>query len=293
VAVIAQASRVTVSPITDADVPRVAAFLHANMNGRVPTKQWATALAVPWSVEQPNFGYMLVDREEVVGAHLAFYSTRVIDGRPERFCNLAAWCVLPEYRLQGVRLLKALLAQPGYHFTDFSPSGNVVKINGRLGFRHLDASTSLMPHIPWPTLPRRRTIVSSDAAVIARVLTGRELALFCDHAHTQAARHLLLVRGDEQCYVVWRRERWKRLPFFASILHVSNPRLFREMRRRACRHLLIRHRMAAALTEDRIVRHRPRLSFRIRPPRPRMFLSDTLEPAQVDYLYSELTCLAW
>ena len=59
----------------------------------------------------------------------------MIDGRVERFCNLGAWCVLPEHRFHALRLLKALLAQDGYHFTDLSPSGNVVGLNERLGFR--------------------------------------------------------------------------------------------------------------------------------------------------------------
>jgi hypothetical protein len=286
------ARTVEVSPITGADVPRVAEFLHANMNTRVPAERWASAIEVPWSFDKPNAGFMLLDGDTVAGAHLAFYSERTIDGRSERFCNLGAWCVLPEYRLYGIRLLKALLAQAGYHFTDLSPSGNVVKINARLGFRHLDATTALVPHLPWPLWPRRGAI-TSDPAVIGRVLTGRDLERFRDHVGTQAAHHLVLLRGDERCYVVFRRESWKRLRLFASILHVSNPGLFREMAGHVYRHMLVRHGVVAMLAEERIVKERPRLAFGVRPPRPRMLLSHTLDPDQVDYLYSELACLAW
>ena len=99
---------------------------------------------------------MLLDGDRIVGAHLAFYS-RADDRRPpERFCNLGAWCVLPEYRFHGLRLLKALLAQEGYHFTDLSPSGNVVGLNKRLGFEFLDTTTALVPNLPWPSLPGPR-----------------------------------------------------------------------------------------------------------------------------------------
>ena len=45
------------------------------------------------------------------GAYLALYSERDIDGRTERFCNLAAWCVMDEYRSFGLMLLKALLTK--------------------------------------------------------------------------------------------------------------------------------------------------------------------------------------
>ena len=40
--------------------------------------------------------------------------------------------------------------QDGYHFTDLSPSGNVVALNRRLGFTQLDTATALVPNLPWP-----------------------------------------------------------------------------------------------------------------------------------------------
>lgn len=287
------ADALRVAPITDADAARVAQFLHANLNTRVPAESWARAIHVPWAVEKPNFGFMLVEGDDVVGVQLAFYSERTIDGRREAFCNLGAWCVLPTYRFHSLRLLKAVLAQDGYHFTDLSPSGNVVDLNSRLSFRFLDTTTSLIPNLPWPTWPRRG-VVSSDPEVIARTLTGRERELYRDHSSTSAARHLVLLRDREWCYVVFRKDRRKRLPLFASVLYVSNPDLFREMARPLARHLLLHHGALATLAEDRIVGSpRAGLSFRLRSPRRKMFRSSHLEPAQIDYFYSELVCVSW
>jgi hypothetical protein len=279
-------------PITQADVPTVAGFLHANLNRRIPAEAWARALDVPWRVNKPNAGYMLVEGESVVGAHLAYYSERTIDGRPERFCDLGAWCVLPDYRFHGLRLLKALLAQEGYHFTDLSPSGNVVGLNTRLGFSFLDTTTAVIPNLPWPSVPWRDTI-SSDPALLERTLEAPELQRYRDHARTGAALHLLLMRQGDWCYVIFRKDRRKSLPLFASILHVSNPELFRAMARPLARHLLVHHRAAATLIERVVVEHRPRLSRTIDSPRRKMFRSPSLEPAQIDYLYSELVCLSW
>jgi hypothetical protein len=278
--------------ITAADVPAAAAFLHANLNERVPAAAWARALDVPWPVEQPNAGFMLLDGEAVVGAHLAFYSERTIDGRPERFCNLGAFCVLPDYRFHSLRLLKALLAQDGYHFTDLSPSGNVVALNTRLGFGFLDTTTTVIPNLPWLSRPGRDTI-SSDRALLERTLTGAELQHYRDHQHTSAARHLLLLRGDRHCYVIVRKDRRKGIPLFASILHVSNPDLYRQMAGPLARHLLMRHGTAATLLEHAVLEHRPRLSRTVDSPRRKMFKSPSLKPAQIDYLYSELVCLSW
>jgi hypothetical protein len=281
---------VTVRPIAQADVPAVAAFLHEHLNDRVPVEDWARAVAVPWKVDAPNAGYMLLDGDGVVGAHLAYYSERTIDGRPERFCNLGAWCVLPEHRFHGLRLLKALLAQDGYHFTDLSPSGNVVGLNTRLGFAFLDTTTTIVPNVPWPTFRGR---IVADRASIERALTGRESEIYRDHATTAAARHLLLERGDEHCHVVFRKDRRKGIPLFASILYVSNPDLFRAMSGRVCRHLLVRHGAVAMLIERAVVEHHPRLSRTVESPRRKMFRSPSLAPAQIDYLYSELVCLSW
>ena len=284
-------TRVEIRPITDADVPAVAAFLHANLNERVATAAWARALETTWS-ERPNAGFMLLADGDVVGANLAFYSERTVDGKLERFCNLGALCVLPEHRFQALRLLKALLAQDGYHFTDLSPSGNVVGLNEKLGFRYLDTTTTLVPNLPWPSRPGRDT-VSADPAVIERTLTGRDLERYRDHAGAPAARHVLLARDGEHCHVVFRKDRRKGVPLFATVLHVSNPDLFGRMAGPFARHLLVRHRVAATLLERAVTDHRPRLSLSVAAPRQKMFRSPTLGPAQIDYLYSELVCLSW
>ena len=129
--------------------------------------------------------------------------------------------------------------------------------------------------------------------MIERTLRGHELELYRDHARTAAARHLVLIRGDEHCYVIFRKDRRKRLPLFASILYVSNPDLFRRMAGPLGRHLLLRHGAAATLLERAVVERPPRLCFAVRSPRRKMFRSASLEPHQIDYLYSELVCLSW
>jgi hypothetical protein len=293
VALIAPAKpRVTVRPITPADRPAVAEFMHTHLNARVPAAAWAGALDVPWSAEQPNGGFMLLADDAVVGANLAFYSEREIAGRTERICNLGAWCVLEEHRFHGLRLLKSLLGQDGYHFTDLSPSGNVVGLNEKLGFAFLDTTTAVLPNLPVPAWPGRGR-VSSDPAVIERTLDARELAIYRDHARAAAARHAVLTRGGEHCYVIFRKDRRKGLPLFASILYVSHPELFRRMARQLGRHLLLRHGAVATLVERAVVDHRPRLSLTVDSPRRKMFKSPTLASTEVDYLYSELVCLSW
>src|SRR5215211_7378291 len=102
---------IKLGPIRGAEIERVAAFLHAHLNSRVSAVGWAAAMQPPWSNIWPNHGFFLEHQGEVVGAYLAFYSDRMIDGHLERFCNLGAWCVLGQYRAHGLRLLRSLLRQ--------------------------------------------------------------------------------------------------------------------------------------------------------------------------------------
>jgi hypothetical protein len=274
-------------PITDTDVAAAADFLHANLDDRVP---WARVCStMPWKVNAPNHGFMLQDGQRIVGVHLAFYSERLIAGKPERFCNLGGWCVLPEFRFHSLRLLNELLAQDGYHFTGFSPSEKVLPIHRRFQFRYLDTSAALIPNLPWPSVPGL-TRISAAPDVIESRLAGPELELYRDHAQALAARHLVLTRGQDSCYVIYREVRYKSVPVLAVILHVSNPGLFRRAMVPLTRYLLVRRRLMATLAELRIIRHRPPLSFGLNS-WPKTYRSSSLEAGQIDYLYSELVCV--
>ncbi|PFG38843.1 hypothetical protein ATJ97_1331 [Georgenia soli] len=282
---------VELGPIQAADVAAVGRFLHAHLNPRLDARAWADALVPPWSVkDRPNHGFLLRAGDEIVGAYLAFYSERLIEGRTERFCNLAAWCVADEHRVHGLRLLRAALRQQGYHFTDLSPSGNVVEVNTRLKFTTLDTTTDLVPNLPWP--PSRTVRLLTRRADIEATLTGRALQIYRDHAGAAAARHLVVVRDGRPCHVIFRRDRRKNLPLFASILHVGDREVFRDADRHVFAHLLTQG-AALTLAERRVLGYRPAASVPLRRARPKMFRSPTLRPDQIDYLYSELTCVPW
>jgi hypothetical protein len=277
---------VELMPITDADIPDVADFLRDNMN--TPRDMWARACVPPWKVDAPNYGFMLRDGQRVIGVQLAFYSERFVAGRPERFCNLGAWCVLPEFRFHSLRLIMAVLAQDGYHFTSFSPMDRTRAILTQLKFRPFDTSAALVPNLPWPTLPGR-TRISDKPDVIERTLAGAELELYRDHARALAVRHHVVIRGQDSCYVMYREAQSRGL-WYAVLLYVSNPVLFQQALLPLTRHLLLRHRLVATLGELRVIKYRPRLSIKL-DGWPKMYRSASLEPGQIDELYSERVCV--
>ncbi|MBX0299437.1 hypothetical protein K2F54_05545 [Cryobacterium sp. 1639] len=283
-------AHVSVHPITDRDLPEVARLLGEHFPPDTPTDQWADAwLATvnrPGSTA-PNHGFLLRADGRVVGAYPAIYSTRVINGRLERFCNLAVWFTAPEYRSSSIRMVRAVLGQHDLTFTDLSPIDVVQKLNLRLGFVYLDTATVAVPHLPW--IGQTRARVTDDPAVIEATLPEPVRTYYADHAECRWARHVLLVRGDQSCYVVWRRYRIKRLPLFASVQYISNPAVFRESFGALARYLLLHHGTVATIVEDRLTSGGIRPSLRMPRSRQRMFRSSTVGPEHIDYLYSEIT----
>lgn len=277
-------------PITASDVSDIAEFLHAELNSRLSVEQWAAAIVPPWSIDAPNHGFLLADGDRIVGTQLAIYSERTLLGRTERFCNLAAWCVTEPYRIHGVRLLRSALAQPGYHFTDLSPSGNVVEVNLRLRFTEFDTRSVLLPNLPRR---RSRTVEISGAAEdLAEALSGDDLRRYLDHRGCLAARQLVIMAGSDSCHVIYRQDRRKRISAFASILYASRPELLRRALPDLRAYLLRKDRLIATLAEVRLV-GRPAGAIDLPGTRRKMFRSDHLTADQVDYLYSELTCVPW
>ncbi|PUB29951.1 hypothetical protein C8K30_102329 [Promicromonospora sp. AC04] len=287
------AQNVLTLPITTDDLSRVGEFLSVHLDNSLTPGQWAHSLRPTWTTSHPDHGFLLESDGLVVGVYAAFYSeTRTADDRQRAVCNLAAWCVLDEFRHHSLRLVRAMLAQRDRELTDLSPSGTVVPLNERLGFRHVDTAGALVVNLPLPT--RRRVRLLTGRADIEAVLSGADLAAYRDHADSPAARHVVAVVDGRPCWVVFRAVRRKGLRLFASVLHVSDRDLFRATAPAVYRHILLAHGLPFTLVQTRVSGPGPWHSVPLSAQRPAMYLSRTGEPPEsVTYLYSELTQVPW
>lgn len=194
--------------------------------------------------------------------------------------------------MHSLRLVRALLKQRDVVFTDFSPSGNVVAMNERLGFQRLGGGTRLVLNLPHRRKAGVR--VSQDPDLLAATLRGRDAEVYRDHRAAPAARHLLVQRGGDYAYLVFRVDSRKRLRLFATPLYVGGDHaLLRAAWRQVRTRLLLAHRLPFTLAEQRLLHFAPPLGAALRHPRPKMVRGSSLPAAEIDYLYSEFALLEW
>ena len=215
----------TLEPIGDSDLLAFCQFLTEHLSSERSAEQWAQAFRQNWGVDKPNNGFLIRDQGRIVGGIGAIYAERIIRGRPERFCNITSWCVLEAYRAQSMRLAMAVVSQPGFHFTDLTPTEVVSKTLQFLKFKPMNERHAVWPNIPWPFSRLRGVRVITELDRIEEVLTVMDAKVFRDHRHLPWLRHAAVGRPGAYCHVVWKPNRLKSVPG-AMVLAFSDAELF-------------------------------------------------------------------
>ena len=229
-------------PIRDEDLPAFCSFLHAHLNPSHPADVWADAFRQDWGVDRPNSGFLIRDEGgEIVGGIGAIYAAYPVRGQLEKFCNITSWMVLDAYRTQSMRLAMAVISQPGFHFTDLSPTAVVEQSLKFLKFKPMNAARTLLFNLPAPQQRLVGASVVTNPAKIEAVLDAASLKVYRDHKHFPWLRFLAVGRGSGYSLVIYKRARLKHLPS-AEIIGFTNPDTFlRHLPLLGCHFSALRH----------------------------------------------------
>lgn len=279
-------ARPSIEAVTAETLPEFATFLQDNMGHPRSAADWISGLQTQWAGERPNYGFVLRDEGRIVGGIGAFYAERPIRGKLERFCNITSWCVLESHRKWSMPLAMAVVSQPGYHFTDFSPTKVVGGVLQFLKFKPLDEGVVVIPN--FPASPWRGQIVATPAG-IEHTLSSEMVTVWRDHAAFPWLRHVLVGTPGDWCHLIYKRGSFKGLPC-ARIVYLSHPELFQRHWGRLAWHFLGRG-LASTHVERRFLTALPAFSRLRTGFNAKLYLSQTLGDADIDYLYSESVAL--
>lgn len=269
------------------DFERLFSLLQGFRNISQLTKQdWQKQFNFPFGKIEDHCGYMLLVDKEPVGFLGLIFSQREIRGKTEKFCDLAAWIVKEEYRSNSLSLLFPLLRERNLNITTFTASNRVQAVLRKLGFK--DIETSLQILISKPSLKKSHYLIFNLDQIESQ-LSGEALQIFKDHKQLQCW-HALLDTADGLCYFILNKSMKKRIPF-GNIDYISDRKLFEKYIRQSifplCNHF---HIYGLILGGHFGI---SKLPFSLQTPRKHanLFRSSTLQPGDIDLVYSEVQVL--
>lgn len=280
----------TLLPIQDQDLPEFCRFLTENLSCERTAEAWAQAFRQPWCRDKPNNGFLLRHEGRVVGGIGAIYADRTIRGQDYRFCNITSWCVQDAFRSQSMRLAMTVTSQPDLQFTDLTPTEVVSKTLQFLKFKPMDERHAIFPNRPATPSWLGGANIVTDMDRIQALLSPADAKALRDHRHLPWLRHLAVGQEGAWCHVVWKPTRLRNIAG-ALVLAVSNPELFLRFRTAVGSHLLLRHALPYLRIETRLLPRVQGYAKILSGYRNKVYRSDTLGPADISNLYTELVAL--
>jgi hypothetical protein len=283
----------SVQPATPAMFDDIHPLL-ARLNPAVSRDQWQRLVDYGWRSGDEGIGYVLADRQRIVGFLGTLFSRRTINGRDVRLCNTTNWVVQDEFRGQSFLLFLAVLKLRDCTITNLTSSPKVAAMMAPLGFKPLDTRVRLL--FPTPGPPWRRPAIATDRATILATLDAADAKIYADHAGCDCGH--LVVRPDPEeayCYLVFTRKHraayGARVPY-CHVHYISNRAVFERHLGAIKRHFLTALGAWFVAVDERLVGNGAGpLSRAYRLSAPRYFRSDVLAAGEIDNLYTELVVL--
>jgi len=283
-------SPLTIEKATASDFERVYPLL---MEFNVPglaREDWRRLFTKNWKSPEDFCGYSLSVGGQVQGFLGLLFSSRTINGKSEKFCNMTSWIVRDEYRSQSLRLLLEVLKLKDYTFTNFTPSPTVWRILEQLRFTKLNTSERILFPAINGSAGRSKYRCSFDLEIISDELSEADRIIFDDHK-SLPCRHLLISSGNDYCYLVLKNRAYRRLPF-ARAHYVSNRQLFKEAAGSVRNQICWKLKVAGLIVDDRYLNGTSLSSSRSYPQQcPAFYKSSTIDDNDIDTLYSEMILL--
>jgi acetoacetyl-CoA synthetase len=222
-----------VRPAKRSDIETIIQLLQAGFSdSRVAGNDWCKIFDYPWLSDKPNFGFVAVDGDLIVGFIGVIYANRSIRGKQAMTANLTSWYVRPEYRWLSVALAAKAVENDSITYTALTPAPVTSKVLKTLGFSERNAPRLLLPPlVNSGSLFSPALAITFDTDSIASILRDEHRSILRDHSLPDCL-HVVLGSAPDYCYLVIKRRlrtgklnKWLPLPlnfFYSEILYCSD-----------------------------------------------------------------------
>ncbi|MFK7854432.1 MAG: N-acetyltransferase family protein [Granulosicoccus sp.] len=277
------------------DIEAICTLLHTKMNSRIPIERWRQLMTYTWLEPKPDFGRVVVSKGQILGFCGMVYSDRLIGDavqgyRKERMVSMSSWYLDKSLRGQGLgrEMLLSSIEDPALTYATLTNSKKPLAIVEGLGFKKLEDHRyvwSRSNHYDFE-LP-----IYDDPADIREQLAP-ELVQIVDDMQNMPVMPLLVGASDRQALIFLSIKRKKDDVLWFDLMYSSDLEMFSNNAQSLANSLLPNAGKSAVLAADgRFVRQPSRGAVRESLPVARYYVSQRVEPYEIDHLYSELQLL--
>ena len=277
-----------IRPATSADIGPICSLLHEHMDARFSPNRWRRLMTYRWLEDKPDFGRLAIVDGTPVGFVGMIYSDRIIGGRRHRIVNICAWCLKKAHRKAGfgIELIRSAIADDSMSYTILTSSSRTPPLLDAVGYRMLDDDRRIWSAQGEPG----RLEIEKDASRISTRIGSIARDMLRDHEGLHV-RPLLVADRTGTCFIVFTVAKKRDDVTYYDVLHLDNPAFFADRAQAIADSLLPRDKRAVLAADTRLLQGHACDGTVERLLVPRYYKSNTLQPGQIDNMYSELQLL--
>ncbi len=280
---------IQIRPAGPDDRDAVCNLLHEKMSSRIPLERWRRIVDGRWSGWRDDFGVIAEADGELAGFLGVVYAERPTPHGIRRFGNLTSWYITKPYRGRGVgwRMLQAAMSDPTVSYTTFSSNPPALRLMAKAGLVLLDDRRLI-----WDGKATKATdvVVTKNPDIAGEGLSERSRQILADHAGLNVLPYLIEPK-DQPSYLVLVHVKKKGADIaYHEALHVEDPAAF-------TRHAgsfasaILPPKKALLSVDSRFCTGAANPDRVEEIEAPRFVRPTDVEPANVDFLYSEIVLL--
>lgn len=272
------------------DIEPICHLLHEKMNSRIPVERWRQLMSYEWLDDKPDFGRIVESEGQVLGFCGMVYADRTVghDERPERIVSMSSWYLDKSMRGKGLgkAMLESAISDPTLTYATLTNSRKPLGIVEALGFRALEDHRYV-----W----RKAKTINTDIELVddrdlirARVKPYQREML--DDMASLPLKPMLLLHDNEQSLLFFSIKRKANDVLWFDVMHASNKNLLAKCAQSIANRILPEEPSLLA-ADGRFVPEPPETAERESLPVCRYYVSQRVQPHEIDHLYSELQLL--